>query len=101
MLYYKVKPRYDNLPRYKRNAAGYLIPAGIYVRCELYTPREIEKEIKKTILTRAGVEKIFEPVNVSKKSVYWFFGCRYEINSDVDRVTVTRTRKREKRCKHE
>lgn len=60
MKYYKVKPEADN----KRRSDG-----SIYVANELYT----EKETEKLNLNKA----FLEVVEVSKKSVYWFFGARF------------------------
>ena len=60
MKYYKVKPEADN----KRRSDG-----SIYVANELYTEKEAEKfKLNKAFL---------DVVEVSKKSVYWFFGARF------------------------
>lgn len=60
MLYYRVKKEYDNKQR----------PDGsIYVHNELYTEKEVEKyKLNKHFL---------DLVEVSKRSVYWFFGARF------------------------
>ena len=60
MKYYKVKAEADNK---KRN------DGSIYVANELYTEREADKlNLNKNFL---------EVIEVSKKSVYWFFGARF------------------------
>lgn len=60
MKYYKVKAEADN----KRRSDG-----SIYVANELYTEREADKlNLNKNFL---------EVIEVSKKSVYWFFGARF------------------------
>lgn len=60
MKYYKVKPEADN----KRRSNG-----SIYVANELYTEKEAEKfKLNKAFL---------DVVEVSKRSVYWFFGARF------------------------
>ena len=64
MLYYKVKPQYDNCYKNPKIHDG-----NIYVANELYT----EKEVQKQSLNR----NFLEPVEVSKKKVYWFFGARF------------------------
>ncbi len=64
MLYYKVKPQYDNCYKNPKIHDG-----NIYVANELYT----EKEVQKQNLNRS----FLEPVEVSKKKVYWFFGARF------------------------
>ena len=63
MLYYRVKPQYDNYCKNPKIHDG-----NIYVANELYT----EKEVQKQNLNRS----FLEPVEVSKK-VYWFFGARF------------------------
>ena len=64
MLYYKVKPQYDNCYKNPKIHDG-----NIYVANELCT----EKEVQKQNLNRS----FLEPVEVSKKKVYWFFGARF------------------------
>lgn len=64
MLYYKVKPQYDNCCKNPKIHDG-----NIYVANELYT----EKEVQKQNLNRS----FLKPVEVSKKKVYWFFGARF------------------------
>ena len=64
MLYYKVKPQYDNYCKNPKIHDG-----NIYVANELYT----EKEVQKQNLNR----NILEPVEVSKKKMDWFFGARF------------------------
>ena len=60
MKYYKVKSEADN----KRRSDG-----SIYVANELYTEREVNKlNLNKNFL---------EVIEVSKNSVYWFFGARF------------------------
>lgn len=69
MLYYKVKPKYDNKTRYTWNNHRQGIPNGILIGNELYTPGEFKKI--------ANCPEWFETVEISKKSVYWFFGARF------------------------
>ena len=64
MLYYKVKPQYDNCYKNPKIHHG-----NIYVANEHY----MEKEVQKENLIRS----FLEPVEVSKKKVYWFFGARF------------------------
>ena len=60
MLYYKVKPQYDN---YRKN------DGDIYIADELYTEKEIVKQkLNKNYL---------EAVQISKKQIYFFFGARF------------------------
>ncbi len=60
MLYYKVKPEFDQKTRHD---------GSILIANELYTPREIERfKIS---------NKAVYPVEISKKTVYFFFGARY------------------------
>ena len=69
MLYYRVKIP-DKLYRFN----GYLQT----VRNELYTPAEIKQY---TAPDKHGCRMRLdwlEPVQVSKRRVYWFFGARFE-----------------------
>lgn len=69
MLYYKVKPQYDNKVRYTWNNHRQGVPNGILIGNELYTPGEFKKI--------ANCPEWFEKVEISKKCVYWFFGARF------------------------
>lgn len=64
MLYYKVKPQYDNCYKNPKIHDG-----NIYVANELYTEKEVQKQNLNW--------NFLEPVEVSKKKVYWFFGARF------------------------
>jgi len=65
MLYYKVKhDAYDYLNKYA------------VVKNELLTARE------RNIKCRYLSDDIFEPVNISKNNIFWFFGARFECGSD-------------------
>ena len=70
MLYYRVKPQYDNKKRYSRNSHGQCVSNGILIANELYTPGEFRKI--------ANCPALFEKVNVSKRNIYFFFGARFE-----------------------
>lgn len=60
MLYYKVKPEFDQ----KKRRDGSILIAN-----ELYTPREKE---------RFNISnKAVDPVQVSRKAVYFCFGARF------------------------
>ena len=73
MLYYRVKPEYDNVRRvgFCRNGRQYT--DGIWIGNELYTPKEIEKY--------PGGKSMCEPVKISKKQIYFCFGARFENNT--------------------
>lgn len=60
MLYYKVKPEFDQ----KKRRDGSILVAN-----ELYTPRE--KELFN--ISNNAVD----PVEISRKAVYFFFGARF------------------------
>lgn len=67
MKYYRVLQRYDQRPKNPQVRDG-----NIYIGGELYTPREVEKQ---------GLNmKYLELIEISKKSVYFFFGARYSSN---------------------
>lgn len=67
MRYYRVLPQFDNRPVYTKDGRM----NSVYVGNELYT----ETEVKKKGLNR----KYLEPVEVSKASIFWSFGSRFEI----------------------
>ena len=70
MLYYRVKPLYDNKKRYRWNNHGQGVADGsILVANELYTPGEFRKI--------ANCPAWFEKVNISKRNIYFFFGARF------------------------
>ena len=71
MLYYRVKPLYDNKKRYRWSNHGQGVADGsILVANELYTPCEFAK--------LANCPAWFEKVNISKRNIYFFFGARFE-----------------------
>lgn len=69
MLYYKVKPEFDNLSRYKFKKGGGLEIDGIYIANELYTANELKKYL--------DYSKVVEPVEIPKSKIYFFFGARF------------------------
>lgn len=73
MLYYKVKTP-DKLYRF----SGYLQT----VPNELYTPVEVKRySVPDKHGCRMRLEWL-EPVNISKRRVYWFFGARFAAGVD-------------------
>lgn len=70
MKYFKIKPQFDNKPRYTLNKHGFATHAGIFVGNELYTEHELKKYV------RFNPEWL-EPVNVSRKQTYIMFGARF------------------------
>lgn len=75
MLYYKVKPEYDSKPRFKFRRGGGLNIDGIFVANELYTAKEIARYL--------GGIAACEPIEVSKKAIYFFFGARFSDDTGV------------------
>ena len=75
MKYYKVKPEYDNVIVSKKN--------DILIANELYTVKELRKLEKKLEgKARAKFYLMFDPVEISKRQIYWFFGARFEIKGE-------------------
>ena len=70
MLYYKVKPEYDNKTRYKWNNHGQGVADSILIANELYTPGEFRKI--------ANCQAWFTTVEISRKKTYFYFGARFE-----------------------
>lgn len=77
MTYFRVKPQYDNAPRYIINRRGQRVRDGILIGNELLTACERSK-INCT-------DAAFERVSVSKNRIYFFFGARF---SDAGAVTA-------------
>ena len=69
MKYYKVKPQYDNKTRYTWNNHHQGVSNGILIANELYTTCEYTR--------LAMCPEWFEVVEISKRSIYWFFGARF------------------------
>lgn len=65
MIYYKVKPQYDNLRIYNKKGKY----TGFLIANELYTAKEREK------LNIS--DHVFELLEVPKRAIYWFFGARF------------------------
>ena len=76
MLYYRVKPKCDQMPRikYSRYIAKQ-VPDGIFVANELYTTGELNK----FYIPHERFFDIFDAVEIPKNKVYWSFGCRFEM----------------------
>ena len=69
MIYYRVKPEYDNKTRYTWNNKHQGVSNGILIANELYTPGEYKK-----IANHHGC---FEQVQIPKSKIYFFFGARF------------------------
>ena len=71
MKYYKVRPEFDN----KHVTADYfLVGNELYTTAEL---RRLESRYNRYYRTPLNFHRMFEEVEVSKRSVYFFFGARY------------------------
>lgn len=72
MKYYRVRPEFDN----KQVACdGYYLVGN-----ELYTPAELrglETRYKAYYRNPMNFSRMFEEVEVSKRTVYFFFGARF------------------------
>lgn len=80
MVYYRVKPKYDNYGRNKRMKNGRLAYGGIFIGNELYTEKEYNNLIQQYQF-RIPASELFERVEISKRRVYWFFGARFEMEA--------------------
>ena len=69
MLYYKVKPEFDNCARYRFKKGSGVELDGIFIGNELYTVNELKKYLD-------CVNKV-EPVEIPKNKTYFFFGARF------------------------
>lgn len=78
MTYFRVKPQYDNAPRYVVNRRGQRTRDGIFIGNELLTACERSKI--------NCADAVFERVNISKKNVRISFSAR--VFSDAEAVTA-------------
>lgn len=71
MIYYKVKPEYDNKKRYAYNRKrGGLKIDGIWIANELYTGKELHNYC-------VNLNETFDKVEISKRKIYFMFGARF------------------------
>jgi len=71
MLYYRVKPEYDNVRLLNRTTRAF---DWVLAGNELYT----EKEWKRLVLRYRVSGVVCEPVQISKRKIHFFFGARFE-----------------------
>lgn len=76
MLYYKVKPEYDNRPKINRKQyfSCYKYKSDIWIKNELYTYTELQKMKNKGIIIDYNM---FDIIQVPKNKVYFCFGARF------------------------
>ena len=72
MKYYRVRPEFDNF-QVARNGY-YLVGNELYTLAEL---RRLETSYNAYYRNPLNFSRIFEEVEVSKRSVYFFFGARF------------------------
>lgn len=91
MLYYRVPQSFDNSRVLRRGKDSILRYTDIFlVGKALYTEREIQK-MRATYFETYHLrrflsrDEIFEPVEVSKKKVYRFFGFRFADDKDINK----------------
>jgi hypothetical protein len=70
MLYYCVKPEYDNARLLNRTTRAF---DRVLIGNELYT----EKEWERLVLRYRVSAIVCEPVQISKRNTYFFFGARF------------------------
>lgn len=70
MKYYRVKPEFDNVRRYKLTARGVCVPDSVLIGNELYTEIEHSKI--------ANRKQMFDIVNIPKNKTFFSFGARFE-----------------------
>lgn len=70
MKYYKVKKQIENIFVLKNTNVS------ILVKNELITPYEWKK-LKLYNLPYSIFSKYIETVEINRKKIYWFFGCRH------------------------
>ena len=76
MTYYRVKPEYDNAPKFVYVGSYYYMKQdNILIGNELYTPRARSRI--------ANSDRFFEVVKIPKTKIYFFFGARFEKKKEV------------------
>lgn len=77
MIYYRVKPEFDNRAKVHRDygKTRYHYKYDIFIANELYTPSEIELMRKKKIKL---FNNMFDEIEIPKNKTYFFFGARFE-----------------------
>ena len=76
MLYYRVKPEYDNARLLNRTTRAFDLAL---VGNELYT----EKEWERLVLRYRVSAIVCEPVQISKRNTYFFFGARFADSNET------------------
>lgn len=76
MVYYSVKPQYDQLPRYRINRDGQMEWDSIFIANELYTEKELTK-LYSTHVIGFSRDKLFSKIECPKSKTYWCFGARF------------------------
>jgi hypothetical protein len=71
MKHYRVKPEFDNGPRYRLTPRGVCVRDSVLVGNELYTAVERSKI--------ANRRQMFDIVNVPKNKTFFSFGARFEM----------------------
>lgn len=84
MLYYQVKPEYDQRTRWKETYKG-VVADGVYLAGELYTVAELSKYRMSLQLW----DNMFREVHIPRTKTYWSFGARYpmrEIRDEIEKA---------------
>ena len=78
MKYYRVIQKYDNVDYWKpKKGKNCLYFGGFLLGGELYTEKELKRFDSVRFRNRMRIEQMVEPIEVSRKAVYWFFGARF------------------------
>lgn len=86
MLYYKVLPKGDGVQVRKFNWIKHVFEIKTeLVENELYTEKELARLLAGAdLIDRQKHEPgvILEPVEIPKNKIYWFFGCRFQMDDN-------------------
>lgn len=80
--YTEYKP--DNIYTYYKDKQGRKVSTQL-IPYELYTKKEL---IKAGLIQH--IDTLFEPVEISKNNIYWFFGARFECNRGYSVIKINR-----------
>jgi hypothetical protein len=73
MVYYRVKPEYDNVPYNDKH--------DFLIANELWTEKELTRN--RVLFGRKITFDCFERVEISRRKIYWFFGARFHSTMEV------------------
>lgn len=83
MKYYQVIQKFDQMNYWKKSKGKTaLYFGGFLIGGELYTEKELKRFTEVRFANHLRIEQMVQPVEVSRKKVFWAFGARF-IDAEV------------------